>query len=126
MAATCNGARARFHLVPTSIFIWYRPGLSSGTDHYWPVLRLCSRPRLAPTPTARCSSVLWRLPWPRSRGCPCPMPAGCRSGSRAAEASDGSLSPLRSSAAQRTVAIVTAALGGYRIPEDRIIDAVRM
>ena len=43
-----------------------------------------------------------------------------------AEASDGSLSPLRSSAAQRTVAIVTAALGGYRIPEDRIIDAVRM
>ena len=54
------------------------------------------------------------------------MPAGCRSGSRAAEASDGSLSPLRSSAAQRTVAIVTAALGGYRIPEDRIIDAVRM
>ena len=43
-----------------------------------------------------------------------------------AEASDGSLSPLRSSAAQRTVAIVTAALGGYRIPDDRIIDAVRM
>ncbi|WP_414048230.1 TetR-like C-terminal domain-containing protein [Actinomyces viscosus] len=43
-----------------------------------------------------------------------------------AEASDGSLSPLRSSAAQRTVAIVTAALAGYRIPEDRIIDAVRM
>ncbi|WP_314193542.1 WHG domain-containing protein [Actinomyces oris] len=42
------------------------------------------------------------------------------------EASDRSLSPLRSSAAQRTVAIVTAALGGYRIPEDRIIDAVRM
>ena len=43
-----------------------------------------------------------------------------------AEASDGSLSPLRSSAAQRTVAIVTAALAGYRIPEDRIIDAARM
>ena len=43
-----------------------------------------------------------------------------------AEASDGSLSSLRSSAAQRTVDIVTAALGGYRIPEDRIIDAVRM
>ena len=42
------------------------------------------------------------------------------------ETSDGSLSPLRSSAAQRTVAIVTAALAGYRIPEDRIIDAVRM
>ena len=43
-----------------------------------------------------------------------------------AEASDGSLSPLRSSAAQRTVAIVTAALAGYRIPEERVIDAVRM
>ena len=43
-----------------------------------------------------------------------------------AESSDGSLSPLRSSAAQRTVAIVTAALAGYRIPDDRIIDAVRM
>ncbi|OLO68963.1 TetR/AcrR family transcriptional regulator [Actinomyces oris] len=43
-----------------------------------------------------------------------------------AEASDRSLSPLRSSAAQRTVAIVIAALGGYRIPDDRIIDAVRM
>jgi len=28
MAATCNGARARFHLVPTSIFIWYRPLLA--------------------------------------------------------------------------------------------------
>ena len=42
------------------------------------------------------------------------------------EASDRSLSPLRSSAAQRTVDIVTAALAGYRIPEERIIDAVRM
>ena len=43
-----------------------------------------------------------------------------------AETSDGSLSPLRSSAAQRTVAIVTAALAGYRIPEEWVIDAVRM
>ena len=42
------------------------------------------------------------------------------------EASDRSLSPLRSSAAQRTVALVTAALAGYRIPEGRVIDAVRM
>ena len=50
-------------------------------------------------------------------------PAACQV---PAEASDGSLSPLRSSAAQRTVAIVTAALAGYRIPDDRIIDAVRM
>ena len=59
-------------------FIWYRPVLSSSTDRYWPVLRLCSRPRLAPIPTARCSSVLWCLPWPQSRGCLCPMPAGPR------------------------------------------------
>ena len=43
-----------------------------------------------------------------------------------AETSDGSLSPLRSSAAQRTVAIVTAALAGYRIPDERVVDAVRM
>ena len=43
-----------------------------------------------------------------------------------AETSDGSLSPLRSSAAQRTVAIVTAALAGYCIPDERVVDAVRM
>ena len=42
------------------------------------------------------------------------------------EASDRSLSPLRSSAAQRTVDIVTAALAGYRIPDERMVDAVRM
>ena len=42
------------------------------------------------------------------------------------EMSDGSPSPLRSSAAQRTVAIVTAALAGYRIPDELVVDAVRM
>ena len=42
------------------------------------------------------------------------------------EVSGGSLSPLRSSAAQRTVAIVAAALAGYRIPDERVVDAVRM
>ena len=40
--------------------------------------------------------------------------------------SDGSLSPIRSSAARRTVDVVTAALAGYRIPDERIVDAVRM
>ena len=40
--------------------------------------------------------------------------------------SDGSLSPIRSSAARRTVDVVTAALAGYCIPDERIVDAVRM
>ena len=49
-----------------------------------------------------------------------PMPQG------PVAVSGGSLSPLRSSAAQRTVAIVAAALAGYRIPDERVVDAVRM
>lgn len=34
--------------------------------------------------------------------------------------------PMRSTAARRTVDVVTAALSGYRIPDERIVDAVRM
>jgi len=38
----------------------------------------------------------------------------------------GESDPMRSMAARRTVDIVTAALAGYGIPDERVVDAVRM
>ena len=42
------------------------------------------------------------------------------------ETPEGESDPMRSMAAQRTVDIVTVALAGYRIPDERMVDAVRM
>jgi transcriptional regulator, tetR family len=42
------------------------------------------------------------------------------------ETLEGESDPMRSMAARRTVDIVTAALAGYRIPDERMVDAVRM
>ncbi|WP_167145971.1 TetR/AcrR family transcriptional regulator [Actinomyces sp. ZJ308] len=42
------------------------------------------------------------------------------------EVSGGGSDPMRSTAARRTIDVVTAALSGYRIPDERIVDAVRM
>ena len=42
------------------------------------------------------------------------------------KALDGDPGPMRSMAARRTVDVVTAALSGYRIPDERVVDAVRM
>ncbi|TFH50915.1 TetR/AcrR family transcriptional regulator [Actinomyces viscosus] len=42
------------------------------------------------------------------------------------EVSDRETNPMHSTAARRTVDVVTAALSGYRIPDERVVDAVRM